>query len=1545
VKLQTKLILTGLAVLLPLLPATAAPVTWGGWTAVTDNTAIQTLGGYTTYGGVNFNGPTTTISNGTRDVVFTGIAQNASGTAADITVAGANFDFQSTLAGNSNVTTAVGSPQTWATVLDRVIGDFNNTASINLSGLTVGRSYYVQFFSSAPDANILANSKISSGGVDSPIFGNHVSGGTKYIIATFTADGTSQSFAMTGQEPTYSALVIGVNVQVNDTTPPAITNLGPADNAADVPLNANLSASFTEAIAVGTGHVVVKNLTDGTQTAIAITDTTQVSISGTTLTIKPAADLLAGKSYSVWMDATAIRDVAVPPNSFAGIANDTTWNFSTIMPDTAPPDWVANWPKAQRVSPTSIMVRVRTNEKGAAHCIVLPEGAPAPSAAQVKAGSDSTNAPALRSVSIALTANVEATASVTGLTTDTTYHVWFVAEDAVPNLQTAPSMVSVSLTSGAMEPFVSEFVAVGSVLPDEDLEANDWIEIFNPNAAPIHLAGYYLTDDATHLTKWAFPAMTLAGGSYLVVFASDKNRTQAGSPLHTNFKLTANGEYLALVKPDGTTVVSEFAPAFPVQVAGYSYGIDGLLVTSPSGYFPVPTPGAINGAPGTPLLVTLSPPCATFTTSVAVTMTPSFALAGSVIRYTTDGSEPTAASTLYPGSAVTFSGTTHLRARIFAAGSAGNIAGGHYQKLAVTSNFAGINPPRTFDSNIPLMVIENFGAGAVPNDDFSYQTARMMVFDPAVGRSSLAATPNACARVGIRRRGASSSGYPKSQYRLELRDEAGADLDLALLGLPSDSDWVLSGPYVDKALIRNPLVFDLGRTIGLKAPRVRHFELFLNTDGGELTSADYVGVYVLTEKIKQSNNRVDIAELTTTDNTPPAVTGGYVLRFEPVDTHAAGSPVATGWSTLEIVQPEVPTASQKSYIGGYVDSFCATLGWARGGGANNLGIVNNDPLTGYPSFIDVNSFVDLLTINELVRDQDSYVRSDYMYKDRGGKLCKGPLWDYDLSMGTGRFFNNLSKEGWQLYGSTANLNPSGSYNRGGEDNQYEPDWFVPLLRDADFRQQWIDQWFELRRYGVLENAALIARINAHADPLAEAAGRNFIKWPYLNVVRPPGSVFDSPATTTWTGQIDAVKNWLTTRMAWIDGQFPTLVSFSRPSGAVSTGTTVALTAAGGTIYYTTDGSDPRLPGGGVSPAAAMLVSGGTVTIPASRTIVARTQRNSWTMSSSGTPLGITWSAPAQMTYVVGTPASAANLIITELNYHPPAPATAAELADPTFRNDDFEFIEVRNVSAGPIDLSGMAFINGITHYTLPPQVLPAGEYGVFVESLAAFRARYGNGPRVLGVYADKFSNGGEPVQLVDLARANISTFTFLDTWYPTTDGAGASLIAVNETTAGADLSNPISWNASPHPLGTPGMANNASNFAAWLRENFDAAALANPLVSGPHADTDADGVTTLMEFALSLNPFQADAPALLPSAGFASVAGDTYLTLTFRRRKPGSDVTYHPLVSPDLTGWTQLTTMVGTAVDNGDGTETVTFRDTLRTTDAPRRFLRLKVVR
>jgi hypothetical protein len=115
------------------------------------------------------------------------------------------------------------------------------------------------------------------------------------------------------------------------------------------------------------------------------------------------------------------------------------------------------------------------------------------------------------------------------------------------------------------------------------------------------------------------------------------------------------------------------------------------------------------------------------------------------------------------------------------------------------------------------------------------------------------------------------------------------------------------------------------------------------------------------------------------------------------------------------------------------------------------------------------------------------------------------------------------------------------------------------------------------------------------------------------------------------------------------------------------------------------------------------------------------------------------------------------------------------------------------------------------------------------------------------------------------------------------------------------------------------------------------------LLSAPLADADADGLTTLMEFALGLNPNLLDTPAQLPAAGIANVAGDDYMTLSFRRRKPGSDVIYRAMVSSDLNTWSEVTTISGTPVDNGDGTETVTFRDTLRITDAPRRFMRLVV--
>ena len=149
--------------------------------------------------------------------------------------------------------------------------------------------------------------------------------------------------------------------------------------------------------------------------------------------------------------------------------------------------------------------------------------------------------------------------------------------------------------SGLAEPVITEFMADNrSRLADEDGEYRDWIEIYNPDETLISLEGYHLTDDPDNLKKWTFPALDLPPASYLVVFASGKNRSDANLPLHANFQLSSDGEYLALTGPDGVEVISAFAPVFPVQFENESFGIDQETGQGAWSYFSSPTPGEMN---------------------------------------------------------------------------------------------------------------------------------------------------------------------------------------------------------------------------------------------------------------------------------------------------------------------------------------------------------------------------------------------------------------------------------------------------------------------------------------------------------------------------------------------------------------------------------------------------------------------------------------------------------------------------------------------------------------------------------------------------------------------------------------------------------------------------------------------------------------------------------------------------------------------------------------------------------------------------------------
>ena len=153
------------------------------------------------------------------------------------------------------------------------------------------------------------------------------------------------------------------------------------------------------------------------------------------------------------------------------------------------------------------------------------------------------------------------------------------------------------------QPVITEIMAVAAdAFPDEDGEASDWIEIQNQGAETLTLGGSFLTDSPSQLTRWQIPeGVTLEPGSFLVVFASGKDRSDPGKSLHTNFSLDGNGEFLALVSPDGTTIVSGFGDGFPAQRKGIAYGTgstasnDALLVeTGANASWHVPT-GEIDG--------------------------------------------------------------------------------------------------------------------------------------------------------------------------------------------------------------------------------------------------------------------------------------------------------------------------------------------------------------------------------------------------------------------------------------------------------------------------------------------------------------------------------------------------------------------------------------------------------------------------------------------------------------------------------------------------------------------------------------------------------------------------------------------------------------------------------------------------------------------------------------------------------------------------------------------------------------------------------------
>jgi predicted NAD-dependent protein-ADP-ribosyltransferase YbiA (DUF1768 family) len=223
----------------------------------------------------------------------------------------------------------------------------------------------------------------------------------------------------------------------------------------------------------------------------------------------------------------------------------------------------------------------------------------------------------------------------------------------------------------ANEPLlITEFMADNeSILRDRFREYSDWVEVFNPTDQIVTLEGWYLTDDADVLTKWQFPGVSINPKGYTVVFASGEDRKDPDAQLHTNFRLGADGDYLALVRPDGS-VAHAFSPDYPSQFPDVSYG----LVYDAQGpklgqyqYFDKPTPEADNNSTtivlGESAPVRFSVQRGFFDAPFDVMLSTDDPTA--VIRYTTDGSAPSLDNGQVYSGPVSITTTTPLRAASF----------------------------------------------------------------------------------------------------------------------------------------------------------------------------------------------------------------------------------------------------------------------------------------------------------------------------------------------------------------------------------------------------------------------------------------------------------------------------------------------------------------------------------------------------------------------------------------------------------------------------------------------------------------------------------------------------------------------------------------------------------------------------------------------------------------------------------------------------------------------------------------------------------------
>ncbi|MGB2863881.1 MAG: CotH kinase family protein [Sedimentisphaerales bacterium] len=729
----------------------------------------------------------------------------------------------------------------------------------------------------------------------------------------------------------------------------------------------------------------------------------------------------------------------------------------------------------------------------------------------------------------------------------------------IPLLSTVLSFCLFSFANADFEPLaeqrfppqillvINEFMASNNnYTQDPQEQYDDWIEIYNNGVDAVDIGGMYLTDNLSNPVKWQIPVndpalTTIEPGSHLLIWA-DGDISDPG--LHANFKLDADGEEIGLFKSDGITMIDNVV--FGEQTGDISYGRypDG---TDNWRFFGSPSPAAKNIGvyEGFVAEVQFSRDGGLCNEPFSVTLATE--TEDTVIYYTLDGSEPYELGsrfrkgTVYLGP-ISVNRTTYLKAIA--------IKTGWKPSDAVMQAYIFLDlSVSDFSSNLPIAIVDTMGKSI--NQSSQTLSYASFIDTTTDGRARLTDPHDFAGRAGINIRGQSSagSGFPKKQYHFETWDKYDNDNDVSVLGFPAESDWILQGPYSDKSLMRNFLAYKWSNDLGRYAVRSRFIEMFLNTDGRGVSLSDYVGVYVFMEKIKRGADRVDVAELQPSDNTEPQISGGYIFKKDKPDPGETVFFTSRGLE-VRVDEPKMVdiTQEQVDWIRNYLNEFESVL----------YGSNFTDPVSGYAKYIDVDSFIDHHIIVELTKNIDGFRISTFMFKNRGGKINMGPVWDYNLSLGNADYLQGWIPSGWYYPQLSAGDYP----------------WWRRLFENPAFRLRYADRWFEFRE-NLLSTGQLLQDIDDTAALLNEAQARNFDRWRILGSRVWPNWYI----AVTYDEEINWMSGWLEQRLDWMDSQIgyefaAAPPGFSPQDGQFDQPFELAMTAPYGQIYYTLDGTDP-----------------------------------------------------------------------------------------------------------------------------------------------------------------------------------------------------------------------------------------------------------------------------------------------------------------------------------------------------------------------------------